>query len=154
VSKPVSKKVVFRGARINLKLKIMKNSTIIIFLVLVILKTQAQDYLISFAGAGDTTEVGTVKVDNLTSGATVTLNGGDILHLFGSVGIGAPDSDNGTLQVYPNPMAEQSMLTFIAPENGNTVIGIGYVFCEGNRRILFLFCKTNKSKQPARRSKD
>ena len=57
----------------------MKKSTIFIFFVLVIMQTQAQGYLISFAGAGASTIVGTVKVDNLTSGATVTLNGGDIL---------------------------------------------------------------------------
>jgi uncharacterized protein (TIGR02145 family) len=110
--------------KINLQLKIMKKSTIIIFLVLAMLKTQAQDYLISFTGAGATTEVGTVKVDNLTSGATLTMNGGDILHLFGSVGIGDLNIDNAKVQIYPNPMSEQSMLTFIALENGNAVIGI------------------------------
>jgi uncharacterized protein (TIGR02145 family) len=102
----------------------MKNSTIIIFLVLAMLKTQAQDYLISFAGAGDTSVVSVVKVDNLTSGATVTLNGGDILHLIPEVGICPLDIDNRTLQIYPNPMAEQSLLTFVAPENGNAVISI------------------------------
>ena len=94
----------------------MKNSTIIIFFVLVILQTQAQDYLINFAGTGATTEVGTVKVDNLKSGATLTMNGGDILHLFGSAGISAVNMDNENIRLYPNPMAEQSMLTFVAPE--------------------------------------
>jgi uncharacterized protein (TIGR02145 family) len=102
----------------------MKNSTIIIFLVLAMLKTQAQDYLISFAGAGATTSVGTVKVDNLTNGATVTMNGGDILHLSPIGGISNPATDNGTIHVYPNPMAGQSMLTFITPENGDAIIGI------------------------------
>ena len=102
----------------------MKTSTIIIFLIIAILKTQAQGYLISFTGAGATTTVDSVKVDNLTSGATVTLNGGDILHLSGSAGIGSVDIDNGALQIYPNPMAEQATLTFGAPENGYAVICI------------------------------
>ncbi|HEX7410995.1 MAG TPA: FISUMP domain-containing protein [Bacteroidales bacterium] len=103
----------------------MKKSTvIIIFLLLAILKTQAQDYLISFAGSGVTNVVGTVKVDNLTSGATVTLNGGDVLHLIPAVGIGTLDNNNETLHIYPNPMAEQAMLTFVASESGNAVIGI------------------------------
>jgi len=102
----------------------MKKSTIIIFLVLAMLKTQAQDYQVSFAGTGATTVVSTVKVDNLTSGATVTLNGGDVLHLIGGVGISTPDIKNGTLQIYPNPMAEQSILTFVAPDNDHAVIGI------------------------------
>ena len=107
-----------------LKLKITKKSTFIIFLVLVFLKTQAQDYLISFAGAGDLLQWTALKVDNLTSGATVTLNEGDVLHLIPAVGIGTLDIDNVTLHIYPNPMAEQSMLTFTAPENGNAVICI------------------------------
>ncbi len=102
----------------------MKKSVIFIFLVLAILKIQAQDYLISFAGSGETTEVTTVIVENLTSGAIVSLNGGDILHLIPALGISTPDSDNGLLQLYPNPMAEQSMFTFVAPEAGTAVIYI------------------------------
>jgi uncharacterized protein (TIGR02145 family) len=102
----------------------MKNSTIIIFLVFAMLKTQAQDYLISFAGSGDTSVVGVVKIDNLTSGATVTLNGGDILHLVPAVGIDTRRMDNGILHIYPNPMTEHSLLTFVVPETGNAVISI------------------------------
>ncbi len=102
----------------------MKKFTIITFFVLVILITQAQGYLINFAGSGATTVVGTVKVDNLTSGATVTLNGGDILHLSGTAGIGSIDIDNGALQIYPNPMTEHATFTFVAHENGCAVISI------------------------------
>ena len=102
----------------------MKRFTIIISFALIILQTQAQDYLISFAGTGDTTIVETVKVDNLTSGATLTLNGGDTLHLTTSVGINTPDKDDGNIQIYPNPMEGQSTLTFVAPENGGAVISI------------------------------
>jgi hypothetical protein len=102
----------------------MKKSIFIIFLALAMLKIQAQDYLISYTGTGDTTEIGTIKVDNLTSGATAILNGGDILHLISTVGIVSPDNVNGALQMYPNPMTEQSMLTFIAPRSGNAVICI------------------------------
>ena len=103
----------------------MKKSTVIIILfALTMLNIQAQNYLINFAGTGASNVVGTVKVDNLTSGATVTLNGEDVLHLIPVVGIGTPDIDNGTLHIYPNPMAEQAMLTFVASESGNVVIGI------------------------------
>jgi uncharacterized protein (TIGR02145 family) len=103
----------------------MKKSAIFtIFLMSALLKTYSQDYLISFAGSGDTTVVSSVKVDNLTSGATVTLNGGDILHLFAPVGIDALNADNGHVQIYPNPMTEQAVLTFMAPESGNAAICI------------------------------
>jgi uncharacterized protein (TIGR02145 family) len=105
-----------------LKLKIMKKYTFVIFLGLTIFKSQAQDYLLSFAGSGATTEIDTIKVDNLTSGTTVTLNGGDILHLTSAAGIVSRDIANGALQIYPNPVIGQSMLTFNAPESGNAVI--------------------------------
>jgi uncharacterized protein (TIGR02145 family) len=100
----------------------MGKSTFIVFLALAMLKIQAQDYFIGFAGKGATTEIGTIKVDNLTSGATLTLNGGDILHLKPAVGIVSLDIANGALRIYPNPMTEESMLTFITPESGHAVI--------------------------------
>ncbi|MEI6883686.1 MAG: FISUMP domain-containing protein [Bacteroidota bacterium] len=100
----------------------MKKHILLILVLLGMLKVQAQDYLIIFAGSGDTTGVNTVKVDNLTSGATLTLSGNDILHLIHTVGIGNPDVDNGALNLYPNPMREQSTLTFLAPVSGNSFI--------------------------------
>ena len=103
----------------------MKKSTLIIFVVFTMLKTYAQNYLISFAGSGDTTKVGTVIVDNLTSGATVTLNAGDILHLIPASGIDSMDINNGMAHINPNPMTERSILTFVAPENGNATV---YIF--------------------------
>jgi uncharacterized protein (TIGR02145 family) len=102
----------------------MKKFTVFIFLFLAMFNIQAQDYLISFEGSGDTSVVSTVKVDNLTSGATVTLNGGEILHLIPSLGIEPLFSDNGSVQLYPNPMTEQSLLTFLAPEAGAVVFSI------------------------------
>ena len=102
----------------------MKKSTFIIFLVFSILTTMAQDMLISFVGTGAITTIGTIKVDNLISGATVTLNGGDILHLIRAFGIENKNLENGALQISPNPMMEHSMLTFVSSENGNADISI------------------------------
>jgi uncharacterized protein (TIGR02145 family) len=87
-------------------------------------QVHAQDYMISFAGTGDTTVVSNVKVYNLTSGDSVTLKGGDILHLAPFVGIGKLDRNNETMQLYPNPMDGQAFLTFFAPENGDALIRI------------------------------
>ncbi len=113
----------------------MKRSTIIIiFFLLAVMKTQAQDYLISFAGTGVTSEVSTVKVDNLISGATLTLNGGDVLHLMPNVGINTPDIDIGSMKISPNPLLMESILTFVTPENGNSIISIadlsGRIICQ------------------------
>jgi len=102
----------------------MKKISFILILILAMANIQAQNYFITFAGAGDTTDVSTIKVDNLTSGASVSLNGGDTLHLTGSLGIDAQNNGNGNLQIYPNPMKEKSILTFIVPESGVAVIGI------------------------------
>jgi uncharacterized protein (TIGR02145 family) len=102
----------------------MKKSTIIIFFMLALMKTQAQDYFISFTGSGASTSVSSIKADNLTRGVTVTLNGTDVLHLKATLGLETKDIDNGALRISPNPMIEMSMLTFIAPESGNAVICI------------------------------
>jgi hypothetical protein len=61
----------------------MKKSTIFIFLVLTVLRTQTQDYLISFAGSGDTTGV--------TWGCDTTLIGGT------SSGIGTGQANTTTI---------------------------------------------------------
>jgi hypothetical protein len=102
----------------------MKNSAIIVLILFAFLKTHAQDYLISFAGTGDTTAIETIKVYNLTSGTDVTLNGGDILHLKPASGIEVLGNNTSPLQIHPNPMAENSVLRFLAPGSGDAVISI------------------------------
>lgn len=46
------------------------------------------------------------------------------MHLIPAVGIVTPNFENGTLQIYPNPMAEQSVFTFAATADGNADICI------------------------------
>ena len=117
-----------------LKIQVMKKYTIAIILMLLILKTQAQDFLISFVGAGDTTTIETIKVNNLTSGDSVTLKGGDVLHLTGPVGIGDLNKNGEALQIYPNPVSTQSTFTFTTRENDITKISLvdlsGSVVCQ------------------------
>ena len=111
----------------------------IIFLVFALLHAEAQDYNISFAGSGATTAIGTVKVDNLTSGATVTLNGSDILHLVPSTGIGGTSAGNKDLHLFPNPMEEKSTLVFETSESGTTTISLvdlsGQTVCQITKNL-------------------
>jgi len=108
----------------NIK-KVMKQSAIILILfLLAMLKTQAQNYLISFTGSGDTTGLESVQVKNLTSNATLTLNGQDVLHLVRELGINTPEENNAFLKISPNPMTEQSILTFVVPEEGSAIISL------------------------------
>lgn len=117
----------------------MRNSPFILFFLLAVSQIQAQNYQISFAGIGDTNVVTTVTVENLTSGAAVTLDGSDTLHLYSTVGIGSPPMDAGSLLLYPNPMDMQSLLVFTAPENGKTIITLvdltGSTICKVSQEV-------------------
>jgi uncharacterized protein (TIGR02145 family) len=83
----------------------------------------AQNYLISFAGTGSSSSVSTVKVENLTKGTTVTLNGGDILRLTVATGVKRSEvSQKSWLNIYPNPMVDNSTLEIFPAVEGNAVI--------------------------------
>lgn len=94
------------------------------FIALLVLRTQAQDYLIDFAASGDTNAVATVRVENLTSGAVANLNGTDVLHLVSTVGMSSLHAASGRLLLYPNPMAEEATLTLLDLDHGFAVIVI------------------------------
>jgi uncharacterized protein (TIGR02145 family) len=100
----------------------MEKYIVVIFLLFTIPKIQAQDYLISFAGTGDSNSVTNVNVENLTSGTMVTLNAGEVLHLKSVLGVEMPDLYKTGILVYPNPITEAAFLTFVAPENGTIVL--------------------------------
>jgi uncharacterized protein (TIGR02145 family) len=103
----------------------MKKLSIIIFLALAVLKIQAQDYLISFAGTGGGTTVDSVQVNNLAQNTSLTLNGTDILHLMGVVGIDhANDPGNADLKIYPNPSIEHIFIEFEAACSGIAAIEV------------------------------
>ena len=103
----------------------MKKSLVIIFSLLITLQTQAQDYQISFAGSGGSTDVDSVQVRNLTQNTGLTLNGTDVLHLMGIVGIDqAGAQSDSCLHIYPNPMNETSFIEFEAGCSANTTIAI------------------------------
>ena len=86
---------------------------------------QAQDYFVSFEAAGASSTVSTVKVDNLTKGTTLTLNGNDILHLTGVVGLPEMESKTGIyLNVFPNPMKSICTIDFTKVTLGYTFIGL------------------------------
>ncbi len=76
----------------------------VIFLLLAIAKTNAQDYRISFAAIGDINVMDNVKVENLTCGNIVFLNSGDTLHLKSLLGIDSQGIEVDRIHLYPNPM--------------------------------------------------
>jgi uncharacterized protein (TIGR02145 family) len=98
--------------------------TLFILLVISILNIQAQDYLISFEGAGASTTVTMVKVENLTQGTSIEMKGSDVLHLMGVItGIETiKDDETGNIGFYPNPMKDYSRMLFVLLESGETII--------------------------------
>ena len=90
------------------------------------LQLNAQDSEITFTGSGASTSVATVKVENLTSGATLTVNGTDILRLsMMTTGVNSPGEDQPSgLRIYPNPMTDYSILDILSPITGDAVITV------------------------------
>jgi len=90
------------------------------------LEANAQTYIISFTGIGEATTVSSVKVENLTSGATASLtSSGQTLTL--SVITDADLIDNQQskeLKIYPNPMTDNSIMQVNPPVAGDATISI------------------------------
>lgn len=79
----------------------------------------AQDYQVNFAIEGWEDVPDSVMVENIDQGTSLTLNGGDILHLLYSVGIESITQVQNELKIYPNPMRENATIEFFNPEAGN-----------------------------------
>ncbi len=80
------------------------------------LGVNAQTFLISFAGSGASATVNSVRVENLTKGATLTLSGNDILRLTGTTGVISGENKPGSeLTIFPNPMTEFTVLKINPP---------------------------------------
>ena len=101
----------------------MMKKILIPVVFLLVLDLNAQNYLITFAGSGESSTVGTVKVENLSKGTIIELNGSDILQLTGSTGIRTDYSrETGEIRIYPNPVLDCSFIEIDPPEAGNASI--------------------------------
>jgi uncharacterized protein (TIGR02145 family) len=98
---------------------------ILISAISVTLQLNAQTYLIRFTGAGASSNVSTVKVENLNRGTSITLNGIDVLRLNVTTGISDVENQQpAALKIYPNPMTEFSTLEISPPASGTALISI------------------------------
>ncbi len=99
---------------------------LILLAIFCVLKANAQNYLITFAGTGASTIVSTVKVENLDAGTSLILSGDQILHLTATLtGVNPVENrQSSALKIYPNPMTGSSILQIYPPEAGNAMISI------------------------------
>ena len=99
----------------------------ILFFVIIFcaLKVNAQNYLIAFAGTGSSATVSTVKVEHLTAGTSLTLNGSDILQLNVITEVHSVDNGHSSgLKIYPNPMIGITILQISPPAAGDAIISV------------------------------
>jgi len=102
----------------------MKKTIFILTLTLLsVINVKSQNYYISFTGSGDTTNINSVQVDNLTKGTSIMITGSDTLHLVPFVGIETLNF-NKSLEIYPNPMVDVSNILFRSSENSNSILKI------------------------------
>jgi uncharacterized protein (TIGR02145 family) len=88
----------------------------------------AQNYQITFTGSGASTSVSTVKVENLTSGATLTVNGTDILELSLTTGVNSPlENQFPNFRIYPNPMTDYTTLVVYPPVRCDATITVNEI---------------------------
>lgn len=103
----------------------MKNSILIIFIILSILKLHAQDYVISFSGSGASTSVETVKVENQTQGKSISLLGSETLHLLADISGNSPIIHvDYPFNIYPNPSTDYFTIEFGANKSGPVYVRI------------------------------
>ena len=106
----------------------------ILFFVFAIISINAQDYLISFAGIGESNVIDSIKIENLTLETSLVINGTDILHLLETVGINPVLKNENNFKIYPNPSSGNSILSVYPPEDGTAVIKIfdltGKLLCQ------------------------
>ncbi len=121
----------------------MKTFTFFVLFLFATAVLQAQDYLISFTGSGQSTSVDSIHVENLTQGTTLSLGGNDVLHLLGTVGINTPTDNESNVKIYPNPMVES---TFVEFTNLKTELVCLEIFNE----MGILFAKHSKLVQQGR----
>lgn len=92
---------------------------------LCVFQVNAQSYLVNFKGTGESDIVNEVKVENLTSGESLLLNGTDALRLNLPTGINDLNKDPGSeLRIYPNPMTEYSDIKILPPVSGAAVLTV------------------------------
>lgn len=112
----------------------MKKYAVLLVLVFGAIRIFAQNYQINFTGTGTTSSVDSVTVENMTQCKSLTIHGGEILNLLGTVGItNGTAIGNNSLSIQPNPMKGNCIINFDAVGPGEATIEL---FGITGKRIL------------------
>jgi len=89
------------------------------------IKTVALNYTITFTGSGAANTVGTVIVQNLTRGTSVTVPAGNVLNLSDvSTAVALVVAVAETIHVYPASAGGKYVLAFLAKQAGDTQVDV------------------------------
>lgn len=91
----------------------MKTFILFIAFLIAISNIKGQDYQISFTASGQSSNIDSIHVENLSQGTTISLNGNDALHLVGTLGINTLINNEKNVKIYPNPLIESTIVEFI-----------------------------------------
>jgi hypothetical protein len=94
-------------------------------LILLILKVEAQNMVISFSSTKPDEKIDSVLVENLSQGKSVVLKGTTNLELTASTVTSVPVYRLASpFKVYPNPVSDVCLLQFENNESGSVVVGL------------------------------
>lgn len=83
------------------------------------------NYTITFTGSGASTTLDNVIVENLTKGTTTTVPAGNSLYLTDvSTSVEAINSNTTGISVFPNPIIDNSIVSFQAKSTGSATIKV------------------------------
>lgn len=93
---------------------------------LTVVSLNAQDYILKFSASGASSTVSSVKIENITRGTTITVEGTDEVRLSSSVtSIRSYDElINSGVNFIPNPMQDLTRMQFNLPGGGFTAISV------------------------------
>ncbi len=108
----------------------------------------AFNYTITFIGSQTSTSIGSVVVQNITKGTTITVPAGNVLSLSDVVSsVKAVNFGQDGIYIYPNPISGKSTLSFYVPQegiykinvfsvDGRNVTSLSYNLAVGNNQFL------------------
>jgi uncharacterized protein (TIGR02145 family) len=106
-------------------MKIIMKRLFFLVTIFCTLISNAQNYLITFAGTGASASVEIVIAENLMTGTIDSVNGNESLTLTETTSIiSSEDSQFSTFNIYPNPMAGRAVLRVNPPIGGEASITV------------------------------
>jgi uncharacterized protein (TIGR02145 family) len=103
----------------------MRRFVLIGLLIYISVHAPGQNYFIGFSASGDTNQIGTIQVVNLSTFDTVYLNGSDTLNLTSwAVGQKKQHLENCKINLVPNPFLLDAILMIKSNTGGSAIVSV------------------------------